>query len=262
MGGRIRIERDGDPRLAWLVFDHPERRNAVSVEMWRQIPPAVEELSADPTVRVVILRGAGDDAFVAGADISEFGEQRTGQAAGDYDQFGARAFGALANLPKPVLAMLRGPCVGGGVAVSLCADMRYAGDDAFFAIPAARLGLGYHMAGIEMLQNLVGPSRAKEIFFTARRYEAAEALAMGLVDAVVPAAEVEEHVRATARRIADNAPLTVRSVKKIVTELSKPAKLRDQEGVDASIRACFESQDYREGVAAFLEKRKPKFAGK
>ena len=263
MGGRIRIERDEqDPRLAWLVFDHPERRNAISVEMWRQIPEAAAELAADPEVRVVVLRGAGDAAFVAGADISEFGEARSGDSVGDYDAHGARAFGALANLPKPVLAMLRGPCVGGGVAIALCADMRYAASDAFFAVPAAKLGLGYHMAGIEMLKELVGPSRAKEIFFTARRYDVSEALAMGLVDGVFAPEALEERVRQTAARIADNAPLTVRSIKKIVSELAKPEKYRDHSAVDDSIRACFESEDYREGVKAFLEKRKPRFAGK
>lgn len=262
MGGRVRVERDADPRLGWIVFDHPERRNAISTEMWRQIPEAVGELERDPAVRVVVLRGAGDTAFVAGADISEFGEMRTGRAAVDYDAEGARAFGALAGMTKPVIAMLRGHCVGGGVAIALCADLRYAADDAGFAVPAARLGLGYHVSGIEMLQSLVGPARAKEIFFTARRYAADEALAIGLVDAVLPAAELEGHVRDTALRIAGNAPLTVRSVKRIVAELAKPASQRDLEAANASIRACFESQDYKEGVRAFLEKRAPRFEGR
>jgi len=174
MGGQVRVERDGhDPRIGWIVFDHPERRNAISIEMWRQIPQAVRDLAEDATIRVVILRGAGDVAFVAGADISEFGERRSGSSAVNYDVDGAQAFGSLANLGKPVIAMVRGYCVGGGVAIALCADLRYAADDAVFAIPAAQLGVGYHLGGIEMLQNLVGPSRAKEIFFTARRYSAA-----------------------------------------------------------------------------------------
>jgi enoyl-CoA hydratase/carnithine racemase len=263
MGGRVRVERDDlDPRLGWIVFDHPERRNAISVEMWRQIPVAVSELAEDPGVRVVILRGAGEAAFVAGADISEFGEKRTSGTAVDYDVDGARAFGAIAGLSKPVIAMVRGYCVGGGVAIALCADLRYAADDAVFAIPAAQLGVGYHLAGIEMLQNLVGPSRAKEIFFTARRYSAGEALAMGLANAVIPVAELLPRVREIARRIADNAPLTVASVKRIVSELAKSPEQRDHAAVDASIAACFASEDYREGVAAFLAKRKPRFAGR
>ncbi|HKA14899.1 MAG TPA: enoyl-CoA hydratase [Myxococcota bacterium] len=264
MGGRVRVERDEeDPRLGWIVFDHPDRRNAISVEMWREIPLSVQQLAQDASIRVVLLRGAGEAAFVAGADISEFGEKRTGtSAATDYDVDGARAFAAIAGLAKPVIAMVRGYCVGGGVAIALCADLRYAADDAVFAIPAAQLGVGYHLAGIEMLQQLVGPARAKEIFFTARRYSAAEALAMGLVSGVVPAAELLASVRETARRIADNAPLTVASVKRIVSELAKPLDRRDHAAVDASIAACFESQDYREGVAAFLAKRKPRFTGR
>ncbi len=263
MGGRVRVERDGeDPRLGWIVFDHPERRNAISVEMWRQIPLAVEALAADPDVRVVILRGEGEAAFVAGADISEFGVERSGASATDYDVDGGRAFAALAGLDKPLIAMVRGYCVGGGVAIALCADLRYAADDAVFAIPAAQLGVGYPMSGIEMLQNLVGPSRAKEIFFTARRYAAPEALAIGLVNEVVPAALLLGHVRQTAQRIAGNAPLTIASVKRIVSELAKPGEQRNLDGIHASIAACFESEDYREGVSAFLEKRKPRFAGR
>ena len=263
MGGRVRVERDGeDPRLGWIVFDHPERRNAISVEMWRQIPLAVEALAADPDVRVVILRGEGEAAFVAGADISEFGDKRSGESATDYDVDGGRAFAALAGLDKPLIAMVRGYCVGGGVAIALCADLRYAADDAVFAIPAAQLGVGYPMSGIEMLQSLVGPSRAKEIFFTARRYAAPEALAIGLVNEVVPAALLLGHVREIAQRIAGNAPLTIASVKRIVSELAKPGEQRDLGGIHASIAACFESEDYREGVSAFLEKREPRFAGR
>lgn len=263
MGGRVRVEQDDrDPRLGWIVFDHPERRNAISVEMWREIPLAVEQLAEDATIRVVLLRGAGEAAFVAGADISEFGEKRSRASAADYDVDGARAFTALAALAKPVIAMVRGYCVGGGVAIALCADLRYAADDAVFAIPAAQLGVGYHMAGIEMLQNLVGPARAKEIFFTARRYSAGEALAIGLANAVIPAAELLPRVREIARRIADNAPLTVASVKRIVSELAKPPAQRDLPAIDASIAACFASEDYREGVAAFLAKRKPRFTGR
>jgi enoyl-CoA hydratase/carnithine racemase len=263
MGGRVHVERDDrDPRLGWIVFDHPERRNAISVEMWRQIPLAVRELAEDESVRVVLVRGSGEAAFVAGADISEFGEKRSGSAAGNYDVDGTRAFAALATLPKPVIAMVRGYCVGGGVAIALCADLRYAADDAVFAIPAAQLGVGYHAAGIEMLQSLVGPSRAKEIFFTARRYSALEAHAMGLVNEVIPGAELLSRVRDTARRIADNAPLTVASVKRIVSELAQPREQRDDAAIDASIAACFASEDYREGVAAFLAKRKPRFSGR
>jgi len=263
MGGRVRVERDEEHGgIGWIVFDHPERRNAISVEMWRQVPEAVAELAGDAAVRVVVLRGAGDTAFVAGADISEFGEKRTGAAARDYDADGARAFGALAGLAKPLIAMIHGYCVGGGVGIALCADLRYAADDAVFAIPAARLGVGYPMGGVAMLRELVGPSRAKEIFFTARRFAADEARAMGLVNAVVARDALLAHVRDTALRIAENAPLTIASAKRIVDDLGRPPEQRDVEAANASIHACFESEDYREGVRAFLEKRRPRFVGR
>lgn len=261
MAGRIAVEREG--AIGWLVFDHPERRNAVSVSMWEALPGAVRELEDDPEVRVVALRGAGDVAFVSGADISEFGQVRTGaEAAADYEATTARAFGALVQCAKPVLAMIHGFCVGGGMATALAADLRYAADDAVFAIPAARLGLGYHAGGIQALMQLVGPSAAKEIFFTARRYRADEALRLGIVNRVFPKGELEERVREIAAGIAGNAPLTLRSVKLVARELSRDPAARDPEAMASSIRACFESDDYREGVRAFLEKRPPRFEGR
>ena len=249
--------------LAWLVFDHPERRNAVSLEMWQAIPDLAAALDADPSVRVIGLRGAGDIAFVSGADISEFASTRTGaNAAQAYEDTTATAFAALAGVGKPVVAAIHGFCVGGGMAVALTADLRIAADDAQLAIPAARLGLGYHAAGIDALVRLVGPSTAKEVLFTARRFTAEEALVRGLVNEVVPKARLDARVREVAAQIAENAPLTLRSVKLVIRELGRDASARDRDRVRDSIHACFESDDYREGVQAFLDKRKPVVQGK
>jgi enoyl-CoA hydratase/carnithine racemase len=257
----VYVEREG--ALAWVVFDHPERRNAVSVEMWDAIPDIAAALDADPAVRVVVLRGAGDQAFVSGADISQFEQARTGaEAAQAYEDKGLRAFGALADVSKPTIAAIRGFCIGGGMAIALSADLRIAADDAQLAIPAARLGLGYHAPGVDALVRLVGPSTAKEIFYTARRFDAHEALARGLVNEVVPKASLEGRVRELATGIAENAPLTLRSMKLVARELARPDDLRNVAAMKASIHACFDSDDYREGVRAFLEKRKPRFQGR
>jgi enoyl-CoA hydratase/carnithine racemase len=261
MPGAVRVVREG--ALAWLVFDHPERRNAISAEMWEALPAAVAELEADPSLRVAVMRGAGELAFVSGADISEFQRARTGaEAAAEYDRTTARAFDALAGFSKPLLAMIHGFCIGGGMATALAADLRYAAEDALFAIPAARLGLGYHMAGLDALGRLVGPATAKEILFTARRYTAAEALRLGLVNGVFAKPALEREVRALAAQIAENAPLTLRSAKLTLRELARDPAARDLAAVRQSVRACFESDDYKEGVRAFLEKRPPRFGGR
>lgn len=249
--------------IGWMIFNSPARRNAVSYEMWQAIPEILDDFGRDENVRVVVMRGEGGKAFVSGADISEFGERRnTAEAQAIYAAAGAAAHKAMTGLEKPLIAMIQGFCVGGGVAVAIDADIRIASDDAQFAIPAAKLGLGYGYDGVRTLLGLVGPSYVKEIFFTAKRFTAAEALQMGLVNRVVPVDRLEAVVREYAETIAGNAPLTIKTLKATVAEAVRDPDKRDLAKIDRMVKECFASQDYVEGRTAFMEKRKPAFRGR
>ncbi|HEX6080352.1 MAG TPA: enoyl-CoA hydratase [Methylomirabilota bacterium] len=259
---KLLLQKDGP--IGWIVFNQPEKRNAVSQEMWQAMPEYVADLSADPAIRVVILRGAGDTAFVAGADISQFKDRRRNAAdEEEYRRISGAGSEALARLGKPLVAMIHGFCIGGGVSIAITCDLRIAADDARFGIPAARLGLGYHYKGMEKLMSLIGPACTKELFFTARTdFSAPDALRMGLVNQVVPKADLERFTRDYAMTMSRNAPLTLRSAKASVDQLLRPDDRRDYALLDKLIKDCFDSQDYQEGVKAFSEKRRPRFEGR
>ena len=256
----LRLERDGE--IGFVIASNPARMNALTAAMWKALPDAIAEAQSDGTIRVIVLRGAGTRAFSAGADISEFDSARSGDRAANYDALNDAAFKALSQCTKPTISMIHGFCLGGGLGLALCTDLRIADENAEFAIPAAKLGLGYNARWVRPLLAAVPPSRAKEMLFTARRFKVAEAQAMGLVNAVVPAAELEARTRALAQEIAANAPLTVRAAKQVIDELVRHPETPDMKALDAAIDACFASEDYAEGRRAFQEKRKPRFQGR
>jgi enoyl-CoA hydratase/carnithine racemase len=259
--GAVRIEANGP--IGWITFDNPARRNAVSLCMWQALHRGVAELEAADAIRLVVVRGAGEQAFVSGADISEFERLRSStETVRAYDDAAEAANEALRRVGKPTIAMIHGYCIGGGVAVALSCDLRIAAQGSRFGVPAARLGLGYGFKGVRNLVDLVGPARAKEIFYTARQFSAEEALAMGLVNQVVPAADLEAVVRDCAQSIAANAPLTVASIKTLVDQALKDESQRDMTLCHRVVERCFQSTDYVEGRSAFMEKRTPRFTGR
>jgi enoyl-CoA hydratase len=246
-----------------IVFNNPERRNAVSLEMWEAVDAALDRFAADEGVRVVVVAGAGEKAFVSGADISKFENERsTEEAVATYNAATARMYAKLHDFPKPTIAEITGVCVGGGTALAVCCDMRICGEGSRFGIPAAKLGLGYGFGGLKRLVDLVGPAYAKEMFFTARLFSSSEAERMGLVNRVLPDDQVEAYVADYAKTITANAPLTVSSVKVIVGEVLKDRADRDLQMCEDMVKRCFSSQDYIEGRRAFMEKRKPVFTGR
>jgi enoyl-CoA hydratase len=258
--GTDKLLLDIDDGIARITFNNPEKHNALSAEMRDGLRRALHDLQ---DVRVVVLTGAGDKAFISGADISEFKEQRTSaESRAEFDRAGDELGRAWATLEMPVIAMIRGYCIGGGLLTAMQADIRISSEDAQFGVPAARLGLGYGYGGVKQLVDLVGPAWASEILFSARRLTADEAVNIGLVNRVVPSDQLEEDVTALAHAISANAPLTIAACKAAIREARKDPDRRNLEMVAAMVEACFRSDDYLEGQRAFLEKRNPRFGGR
>src|SRR5690348_5498655 len=254
-------EKDGP--IGRIIFNNPARHNAVSLEMWQALAQIMADFEHDPAIRVIVVTGAGGKAFVSGADISEFKEKRNSvEAAEEYSRISEAGRKALSDTLKPTIAMIRGYCIGGGLATAISCDLRIAAEGSKFGVPAAKLGLGYAYDGIKKLIDLVGPAYAREIFYTARQFTGDEALRMGLINQLVPDAELESYVQNYCDTIAANAPLTVRSAKVSVREALKPESERDLDLCKRLVAECFASEDYAEGRTAFMEKRRPVFKGR
>jgi enoyl-CoA hydratase len=258
---RIVAEKQGP--VGWLTFNNPARRNAVSLDMWEAIPKVLDRFERDPEVRVIVLKGDGDKAFVSGADVSQYEKDRsTAEGIQRYEEVAVAVAERLQSCDKVTIAMIRGYCLGAGVNIALCCDLRIAAEDARVGIPAAKLGLGYRASSLKSLVDTVGPAFAREVLITGRQFKADEAKTMGFAHRVAPVAELEALVLEYCAMIAENAPLTIRASKRIVRELTRTGAGFDAQACAALVKACFDSQDYIEGRRAFMEKRKPVFQGK
>ena len=251
-----------DGRALHIRFSNPARHNALSVDMWEAVPPLLDVARDADRVRLVVFSGAGEKAFVSGADISQFEDMRAARAAvAHYEAMAEATLMGIHDFPKPTLACIRGWCIGGGVNVAISCDIRIATTDSVFSIPAARLGLGYRYSALKNLVDLVGPGTAKDLFFTARRIDGVEAKALGLVTRTCAPDALDALLAEYASAMADNAPLTVMAGKAIMREILKPSPELDRDLCSSLIRGCFESEDYTEGRTAFMQKRKPVFTG-
>ena len=252
-----------DASTLHIRFNNPARHNALSVDMWEAVPALLSQAETDDRVRLVVFSGAGEKSFVSGADISQFEDLRAArEAVTRYEHLAENALTGILNFSKPTLSCIRGYCIGGGVNVAISCDIRIASSDSVFAIPAARLGLGYRYSAMKNLVDLIGPGAAKDLFFTARRIDAQEARSLGLISRVCDPEQLPALLAEYTEAMAANAPLTIRAAKAITAEILRPSPELDRDRCQSLIRGCFDSADYAEGRKAFMEKRKPVFTGK
>jgi enoyl-CoA hydratase/carnithine racemase len=257
------IRYESESGAAKLTIHNPSKMNAMTFEMWSSLPGLVERAVADDSVRVIAIGGSGGRAFCAGADISQFGEKRSDESAVQaYDRAVAAGNAALTSAAKPTVAIISGICFGGGFGLAMCCDLRIASSDSRFRVPAARLGLGYGFSNVELLVRKLGMGPASDLLLSARITDASEALRLGAVNSVFGADVFAEEASAYIERIAQNAPLTLLAIKRALVELMRREAERDVGAVNALVAACFHSGDYREGQAAFKEKRNPVFTGR
>jgi enoyl-CoA hydratase len=259
--GKMLAAKDGG--IGFITFNQPEKRNAMSVEMWQGLAEILDDFRDDPAVRVVIMTGAGGKAFVSGADISQFEKRRANaDAQEEYARLTSGGRARLANFPKPSIAAIQGFCLGGGLAIAMQADLRIASANSQFGIPAARLGIAYAFDGLRTLVQLVGPAHARMILYTGTRIGAEEAARIGLINKVVPEESLADTVLELARTIAGNAPLSIAANKLCIDNILKDPADRDFDAIARAGRTCLDSADYREGRTAFMEKRQPRFQGR
>ena len=248
--------------IGYVVINNAERHNAIGLEMWAAATDVIAAMESDSDIRGLVVTGAGGKAFASGADISKFDKERsTKEAVAKYGETSGRFYAALENFPKPTIAVIRGYCIGGGLALAICCDIRLCTDASRFGVPAAKLGVGYGYPGIKRLTQVVNVASAREIFYTARQFSAEEALGMGLVNRVLSDKELEKYASDYLTRISENAPLTIAAVKAVTLAIEQNESERDLDKLDAMVTACFNSEDYIEGRRAFMEKRKPEFKG-
>jgi len=260
-GGKMLAAKDEG--VGFITFNQPEKRNAMSMEMWTGLGEILDEFAEDDGVRVVILSGSGNKAFVSGADISQFEKNRSNaNAQQEYDRQTSAGRARFQTFPKPIIARIRGFCLGGGLAIAMNADLRIAAADSQFGIPAAKLSIAYAPESVKRLIDLVGPAHARMILYTARRIDSAEAERIGLINKMVEDQELNEYVLDLARTIADNAPLSVAASKLTINEMLKDESKRDTAAMARMMQTCFDSADYKEGRTAFMEKRAPQWVGR